>query len=182
MELPSCRDIGGEESSPDDFCSIDFYVPSYMEQEITSRTTDSRGEVEEKIWTRRVTEPKEEELSEYTKSSTYKNTNTNEMESSEVIYRPLTSRLYYPFGFVYGCRWADDFTIHFLDLAEVENGIIKRDARFGYVDIPSNLLLKEAVDMQIYNSYFEYGNNQIQIHIIQTFDLTSGERISETYE
>jgi len=182
MELPYCQDIGGEESSPDDFCSIDFYVPSYMEQEIISRTTNSEGKIEERILTKRVSEPKKKELSEYKKSSTYKNANTGEIESSETIYRPLTPQIYYSFGFVYGCRWMDDFTVHFLDLSEVEKGIIRRDARFGYVQIPSDISLKEAIDMRNFNSCRGSVADQIQVHVIQTFDLITGKQIIESYK
>ena len=34
LELPSCRDIGGEERSSDGFCPVDFYVPRYIDVEI----------------------------------------------------------------------------------------------------------------------------------------------------
>lgn len=182
MELPSCKDIGGDESKFDDFCSIDFYVPSYIEQEIISRTKNSEGKIEERVWTTRVSEPKDEELTEYTKSSTYENTNTVKPESSKTIYRPLTSRLYYPFGFVYGCRWMDDTTVHFLDLSEIENGIIKRDARFGYVEIPSGSSLKETIKMENYKRYSGNAENQIQMVVLQTFDLSTGKRTIEPYE
>ncbi len=182
MELPSCKDIGGDESLSDDFCSIDFYVPSYIEQEIISRTISPEGKVKEEIWTTRVSEPEEEELTEHTKSSAYKNTNTGGTESSEIIYRPLTSLLYYPFGFVYGCRWSDDSTIHFLDLSEVEKGIIKRDARFGYIEIPNGSLLKETIKMGNYKKYSGDAENQFEIVVLQTFELFSGKRIIEPYE
>lgn len=31
MELPSCKDIGGEERSGSGFCPVDYFVPTYME-------------------------------------------------------------------------------------------------------------------------------------------------------
>src|SRR5262249_51950383 len=33
MALPSCEDVGGEESSQSSFCPVDFYVPSYITRE-----------------------------------------------------------------------------------------------------------------------------------------------------
>jgi hypothetical protein len=182
MKLPSCKDIGGDESKSDDFCSIDFYVPSYMEQKIISKIKNSEGKVEEKLWTTKVSEQKDEELTEYIKSSTDENINTGKTESSETIYRPLTSRLYYPFGFVYGCRWMDDTSVHFLDLSEVENGIVKREARFGYVEKPIGVSLKEAINMENYGRYSGDAENQFQMCLMQTFDLITGKKIIEDYE
>ena len=37
MELPSCRDIGGEEPHSEGFCPVDFFVPSYILKDINSR-------------------------------------------------------------------------------------------------------------------------------------------------
>lgn len=33
MELPSCKDIGGEEPHTAGFCPVDFFVPSYILRE-----------------------------------------------------------------------------------------------------------------------------------------------------
>jgi hypothetical protein len=35
MELPSCKDIGGEELNSYGFCPVEFYVPCYIEREWT---------------------------------------------------------------------------------------------------------------------------------------------------
>ena len=54
------------------------------------------------------------------------------------------------FGFVAGCNWGDDHSwkIQYLDLSEIEKGLIKRDARFGYIHIPSKSIpLKDCIDM-----------------------------------
>jgi hypothetical protein len=41
------------------------------------------------------------------------------------------------FGFVWGCTWGDDssWKVQYLDLSRVQDGIIKRDDRFGYVEL-----------------------------------------------
>ena len=51
-------------------------------------------------------------------------------------------------GFVSGCVWGDDssWKIQFLDLSDIKNGNIKRDARFGYIELPNNLELKDTID------------------------------------
>ena len=50
-------------------------------------------------------------------------------------------------GLVAGCVWGDDcsWKIQYLDLSKVEEGIIKRDNRFGYIELPSDMKLKDAV-------------------------------------
>jgi hypothetical protein len=41
------------------------------------------------------------------------------------------------FGFVWGCVWGDDssWKVQYLDLSDVRNGAIRRDERFGYVQL-----------------------------------------------
>lgn len=41
------------------------------------------------------------------------------------------------FGFVWGCQWGDDssWKVQYLDLSQVADGILRRDARFGYAEL-----------------------------------------------
>lgn len=41
------------------------------------------------------------------------------------------------FGFVWGCYWGDDssWKVQYLDLSEIDAGIVQRDERFGYVEL-----------------------------------------------
>jgi hypothetical protein len=41
------------------------------------------------------------------------------------------------FGFVWGCVWGDDrsWKVHYLDLKRVQQGIVRREERFGYVEL-----------------------------------------------
>jgi hypothetical protein len=41
------------------------------------------------------------------------------------------------FGFVWGCHWGDDtsWKVQYLDLSRIQEGVITRDARFGYVEL-----------------------------------------------
>jgi hypothetical protein len=82
MELPSCKDIGGEEASAYGFCPVEFFVI------------------------------------------------------------PGTSH-----GFVAGCAWWDDtsWKIQYLDLSEVDKGIIKRSEKFGYVEMPDDMSLSDCI-------------------------------------
>jgi len=180
MELPSCKDIGGEEPHSIGFCPTDYFVPTYIDQKIISVTTSERGIIDERTWKVKVNEPSEKVLEEFTTSHKYTNGNTGEECENKTTYHPLTPLLYYPFGFVAGCVWGDDSTdkIQYLDLSEAEKGVIKREERFGYIELPENLSLKEAINMYDYG----YDNedeiaNYIRINIMQTFDLRSGKII-----
>lgn len=88
MELPACRDIGGETRTGAGFCPVDYYVPQ-----------GGNGE-------------------------------------------PVS-----PYGFVAGCIWGDDSTwkIQVLDLSDVAQGLVRRDDRFGYIELPRGLTLEQAV-------------------------------------
>lgn len=41
------------------------------------------------------------------------------------------------FGFVWGCHWGDDasWKVQYLDLSQVQHGVVQRDERFGYVEL-----------------------------------------------
>jgi hypothetical protein len=52
------------------------------------------------------------------------------------------------FGFVAGCVWGDDssWKIQYLDLGRVDEGILVRDNRFGYIELPRKMYhLKDAI-------------------------------------
>ncbi len=44
------------------------------------------------------------------------------------------------FGFVWGCVWGDDssWKIQHLDLTGIQSGVIRRDDRFGYVELSTD--------------------------------------------
>jgi len=56
------------------------------------------------------------------------------------------------FGFVAGCYWGDDssWKIQFLDLRHIKDGSFIRDDRFGHIELPQDLPLKDAIDMEDY--------------------------------
>jgi hypothetical protein len=44
------------------------------------------------------------------------------------------------FGFVWGCHWGDDssWKVQYLDLNRIQEGVIRRDDRFGYVELATS--------------------------------------------
>lgn len=179
MELPSCRDIGGEEPNSYGFCPTDYFVPTYIEQEIITETKGSMGKHEKRVTKKRLNNPKTEDFMETVKTYAFRNDRTGENCETVTVYRPLSAHNF-PFGFVAGCIWGDDSTykIQYLDLSEVGKGILKRDDRFGYIVLPENQSLKEAIDMYDYGwDEEDESANYIRISVLQTFDLTTGKKI-----
>ena len=131
MELPSCRDIGGEEPSASGFCPTDFYVP-------------------------------------------LPRTNIAPAEEAYLVT---------DFGFVAGCHWGDDDTwkIEFLDLSEADKGILKRDDRFGYIELPDNLTLEQAISFRTLSTWDERHScyrdtvELVRIAVQHIYDLRNGE-------
>jgi len=181
MTLPACEDIGGEEPNGLGFCPVDYFVPTHIEQEITSETIGSMGTNKRNVGKRLINNPGDEVLSESVNKRQFTNPNSEEKCETTTTYRPLTSILSYPFGFVAGCIWGDDSTykIQYLDLSEAEKGIIKRNERFGYIELPENQTLKEAIDMYDFGDDPEMDySTYIRINIMQTFDLRDGKVVN----
>lgn len=51
------------------------------------------------------------------------------------------------FGFVSGCIWGDDtnWKLRYIDLSNIEKGTISVEERFGYIELPYNQEIKNAV-------------------------------------
>lgn len=58
-------------------------------------------------------------------------------------------------GFISGCVWGDDssWKIQHLDLSKIGEGIIKRDSRFGYIEMPRNTKrLSDIIELDEWDS------------------------------
>jgi hypothetical protein len=119
LDEPGCPVIGGEDPSPNGFCPVEFYVPRFQKR----RYTDRHGPVTESVDYERL----------------------DAAGSHEVI-----ADGYMSIGFVSGCIWADDssWKLECLDLSEADKGIIKRDNRFGYLELPDSMRLPQAVQVE----------------------------------
>jgi len=91
------------------------------------------------------------------------------------------------FGFVWGCVWGDDssWKVQYLDLSRVQEGIIGRDDRFGYVELGtgrhrSPCLQPEAPVEASHPPDFievkrEDGKMRVRFAVDLEFDLASGQ-------
>lgn len=94
----------------------------------------------------------------------------------KVFNEQCTEEHYTKFGFVSGCVWGDDgsWKVEYVDLSRVSEGIIKQDARFGYLELPHGLPLSRAIEVDWEH---DDGNSQVSIATQMTFRFWDGDRV-----
>lgn len=82
------------------------------------------------------------------------------------------------FGFVWGCVWGDDssWKVQCLDLSHVQNGVISRDDRFGYVRLATDPKL-EVRDFIRCSSW--EGQRRVEFYVERHYDLATGQEIPD---
>jgi hypothetical protein len=89
------------------------------------------------------------------------------------------------FGFVWGCYWGDDnsWKVQYLDLSRVQQGIISRDERFGYVELATHGFRSPCLDPEppqkraspLFVRVSKYqGIAKVTFAVEMGFDLASG--------
>lgn len=91
------------------------------------------------------------------------------------------------FGFVWGCAWGDDssWKVQYLDLSRVQEGIIGRDERFGYVELathgyttPSQKPASEVIENSVPPPFIQVsqyeGVTKVNFAVEMAFDLGTG--------
>lgn len=73
-------------------------------------------------------------------------------------------------GFVSGCIWGDDssWKVRAIDLSRISEGIITEDERFGYIALPPQLKLHQAV------SWYWQSAHRVKIAVDLCFDTRDG--------
>lgn len=169
MELPSCRDLGGEEPAGNGFCPVEYYVPCYIQKEYEGLDSKQHRYL--------VIDPQPKDFEPSTISFYPLDSATGKRTEIKKQISLVTPSTYVPFGFVSGCIWGDDWSwkVQFLDLSQVDEGIISREERFGYLPLPEKLSLKDSVDLINY----EIGNNNWDITIAtqRSFEFKTGKEV-----
>jgi hypothetical protein len=80
------------------------------------------------------------------------------------------------FGFVWGCQWGDDSTwkLQYLDLSLVEQGVIVREERFGYLSIST---FHDLAPTRFIHVSRDDGETTVVVSLPQQFDVDTGERL-----
>lgn len=184
MKLPSCEDIGGEGRAEGGFCPVDFWVPplSYIEDlhDEGCPRDDKRGHTPDgtKACTCGIVHNPEtcptinkslwENITGASRSCTCQDLWAAYYETHHIWRFP--ERVH---GFVAGCIWGDDgsWKIEYLDLSRADEGIVKPEARFGYISIPSALDLNKAITMDADDDYIS-----LRIATEDYYDLATGKK------
>lgn len=182
MSLPDCQDLGGEERASGGFCPTDYFVPEVCIEWPPESEDDPEPRLpqHDPKWQTRV--PYEGGGHRYY----YPSDKNNPAGYSEERYKAEQERIKPlcdawrdrhpfitmtpPFGFVAGCIWGDDssWKIQYLNLSRVAEGIITRDDRFGYIELPEGCKLKDVVNTDL------YGVGRVVIGVAKCFDLQTG--------
>jgi hypothetical protein len=185
------KDIGGEDKDSNGFCPTEFYIPElreYVSEEFhcgpTRKIKDwsklmdyfppgSRFVDRGKSKGRQMLHyPDGSRIRAYTEDLKGKSWDhkwvygpEREFESGFMLHPPKHA-------FVSGCYWGDDssWKIQYLDVSRIDEGIIKRDERFGYIVLPENLSLKNAIQIED----MDENDGRINISIQLNWDLETG--------
>lgn len=199
MEIvPGCgwKDIGGEDSGSDGFCPTGYYIPIVHDMIFEDDAHPADSQI--KDWNDKLAlyPP----ATQYVSCGTYNRSQKIRYEDGQHVrayvseprnnYDPGYKWVWGPkkdweygwiifppdFGFVSGCYWGDDssWKIQYLDLTKIERGIIKREEKFGYIELPSNLSLKKAIDADGCHYRTGIGGRTVNIAIQLRFDLDTG--------
>lgn len=142
------EDWCGEERNNSGFCPVEFYVPDLHD----SAPVDHMD----------YFDPCDLEVDE------------EKIELGDII---RTYKINY--GFVSGCHWGDDSSnkLQLIDLSQIENKILKREDRFGYLELP-NIPIVQLINVKCSAYICGYNRRIIKISGLQ-YDLDSGELLAE---
>ncbi len=153
MTLPDCKDItvrtdedGKRIKDGFGFCPVEIWVPHY--RKLSWMTTRTKKWVTEKVNEREICSRKDCEPYEEEDCWMYFEEPTQE---KLMVWKDkngtLSDWIWCDFGFVAGCVWADDssWKIQRLDLKNIAKGIVINEAKFGYIELPDDMNLKDAI-------------------------------------
>lgn len=154
MSLPDCRDVGGEDGDAHGFCPVELWVPSYR---LLSRTMLVRrmtgvgdGHVPEEHRFHEALFAGSPALAAAEAQVIAEAAAPDRRISGEQTWAAeLSPWRWCSFGFVAGCIWGDDgsLKVEWLDLSRAGEGVLRREARFGYAELIGADTLRDAVDL-----------------------------------
>lgn len=129
MSLPDCKHIATEPENTWGFCPTGFYVPS--KEDLTHHSIyhlyEAKGELDKaEAW-----------------FAEHPDNRKDGLEFEQWLKDNVGC-----FGFVCGCGWGDDqsWKLEYLDLNKITDGVITRRQRYGYLELPNHLKLKECLN------------------------------------
>lgn len=178
------KDLGGEENNSHGFCPVEFYVPDCREpifeehagpggrvadwgNPLASFPPDCEFAKDPAKHKRRKAIALPDGIENAGKKWKWEE---GEFENGWIRFPP-------DHGFVAGCVWGDDYRwkIQYLDLSKVEAGILKREERFGYIELP-RMDLKDAIHIAGL-SQADKRNPTVEIATATEWELLTGKRV-----
>jgi hypothetical protein len=82
------------------------------------------------------------------------------------------------FGFVWGCVWGDDssWKVQYLDLSRIQEGLLKRDDRFGYVKLATHPKLVPSEFIRV------WGPRHVEFAVEKSYDLSTGREVDDDWD
>lgn len=82
------------------------------------------------------------------------------------------------FGFVWGCLWGDDssWKVQYLDLSEIQQGLVRRAERFGYLRLATRLDVHPKEFIRVWS--WE-GQRKVEFAVRETYDLANGQQLDK---
>ena len=79
-------------------------------------------------------------------------------------------------GFVAGCIWGDDtsWKIQALALSDLDQGALRRDERFGLIELPTGMRLSEAISVHPCHPDAECEGFWIEVSTVLRFEAATG--------
>jgi hypothetical protein len=186
------KDIGGEEKDSDGFCPVELYIPTIRQHVSEDDYSENDwknllekfppgariGDISSKMSGRKII---------YYEDGTRVRAYTGKINDAGTSYERDEYRWVwgpkkdYAYGsvilppkhaFVAGCYWGDDtsWKIQYFNISRIDEGIIVREERFGYISLPTHLSLKDAIDTE----YLDDTDGRFKIAIEVSFDINGG--------
>jgi hypothetical protein len=82
------------------------------------------------------------------------------------------------FGFVWGCVWGDDssWKVQYLDLSDIQQGVIRREERFGYLKLATHEKLIGPDFIRV------WGPRHVEFAVEKSYDLSTGQEFTDDWE
>ena len=153
MSLPDCKDIGGEEPDSDGFCPTDFFVPGlkYLK---SMHLADCPRFTSDYTKSCTCTIQHRTDCPKKLNGTTYDLARSCICVEEKKLFDDWEFQWQFPervHGFVAGCMWGGDssWKIEYLDLSMADQGILRREAKFGYLSMPQHLNLNQSVELHV---------------------------------
>jgi hypothetical protein len=151
IDLPSGEIVASEEPDPRGFCPVGFYVPDWWDVHPAEPPHVLQGHPPEEPFLRPGT--------------------LNWRDEHEWPNRG-------DFGFVWGSVWGDDssWKVQYLDLSEIQNGVVRREERYGYVKLAANTKLEPREFIRV------LGPRHVEFAIVKDYDLLTGREVADDWD